>query len=217
MRHARGEFREGIATWLDGRLLHHYLGFRVFQTDLADGDQDRALRGLYDSLAHTTSTHAGFETGVRVYGSRAVDDNMTPHGWWAAEYVAFLRNMLVREDGAGITLASVLAPGWLEPGKTVAVKRARTPFGPLSYELQATSGGARLTWDADVTPGTRVRVAVPQWVSDVEAPGLDRRERWITLGDRSGSLEIRWDRGRASESYSEAVTRLRASYRRRGR
>jgi len=217
MRHARGEFREGIATWLDGRLLHHYLGFRVFQTDLADGDQDRALRGLYDSLAHTTSTHAGFETGVRVYGSRAVDDNMTPHGWWAAEYVAFLRNMLVREDGAGITLASVLAPGWLEPGKTVAVKRARTPFGPLSYELQATSGGARLTWDADVTPGTRVRVAVPQWVSDVEAPGLDRRERWITLGDRSGSLEIRWNRGRASESYSEAVTRLRASYRRRGR
>ena len=217
MRHARGQFREGIATWLNGRLLHHYLGFRVFQTDLADADQDRALRGLYDSLAHTTATHAGFETGVRVYGSRAVDDNMTPHGWWAAEYVAFLRNMLVREDGDGITLMSAVAPHWLAPGKAVAVKRARTPYGPLSYELRATSDGARLTWDADVAPGTRIRVAVPQWVRDVEAPGLDRRERWITLRERSGTLRIRWERGAARESYGEAVTRLRASYRRRGR
>ena len=217
MRHARGEFREGIATWLDGRLLHHYLGFRVFQTDLADGDQDRALRGLYDSLAHTTTTHAGFETGVRAYGSRAVDDNMTPHGWWAAEYVAFLRNMLVREDGAGVTLLSAVAPDWLKPGRTIGVKRARTPFGPIAFELRATSDGAELTWDADVTPGTRVRLAVPQYVSAVRAPGLDRRGRYITLGERNGKLEIEWKRGRASESYSEAVTRLRASYRRRGR
>lgn len=217
MRHARGEFREGIATWLDGRLLHHYLGFRVFQTDLADGDQDRALRGLYDSLAHTTSTHAGFETGVRVYGSRAVDDNMTPHGWWAAEYVAFLRNMLVREDGAGITLLSAAAPHWLKPGKTIGVKRGKTIYGPISYELRATSDGAELTWDADVQPGTRVRLAVPQWVSNVSAPGLDRRGRFITLPNRSGSIDIDFKLGGARESYSEAVTRLRASYRRRGR
>ena len=217
MRHARGEFREGIATWLDGRLLHHYLGFRVFQTDLADGDQDRALRGLYDSLAHTTATHSGFETGVRVYGSRAVDDNMTPHGWWAAEYVAFLRNMLVREDPGGITLLSAAAPHWLKPGRTIGVKRGKTTYGPLSYELRATNDGARLTWDADVKPGTRVRLTVPQWVSDVSAPGLDRRGRYITLPERSGTIDIDFKLGGARESYSEAVTRLRASYRRRGR
>ena len=217
MRHARGKFREGIATWLDGRLLHHYLGFRVFQTDLADGDQDRALRGLYDSLAHTTATHAGFETGVRVYGSRAVDDNMTPHGWWAAEYISFIRNMLVREDGAGLTLFSLVAPHWIEPGKTVGVRRARTPYGPVTIEMKATGDGATLAWDADVTPGTRLRVAVPQWVRDVQAQGIDRRGRFITLTERNGKLDVKWKLGRASESYSEAVTRLRSSYRRRGR
>ena len=217
MRHARGKFREGIATYLDRRLLHHYLGFRVFQTDLADNDQDRALRGLYDTLAHTTATHAGFETGVRVYGSRAVDDNMTPHGWWAAEYVAFVRNMLVREDGRGLTLLSLVAPDWLKPGRTVGAKRVPTPYGYTSFELRATDDGATLTWDADVTPGTRVRVAVPEWVRDVRAPGLDRRGRFITLSEPGGSMRIQWKRGRASESYGEAVARLRASYRRRGR
>src|SRR5207249_5405347 len=86
MHHARANFAEGIATYNDGRNLHDYLGFRVFETDLAAGAQSRVVDGLYSELAHTTSTHAGFETGVRVYGSRAVDDNMTPHGWFTAEY-----------------------------------------------------------------------------------------------------------------------------------
>lgn len=217
MRRARGRFREGIATYLDGRLLHHYLGFRVFQTDLADNDQDRSLRGLYDTLAHTTSTHAGFETGVRVYGSRAVDDNMTPHGWFAAEYAAFVRNMLVREDGAGITLLSLVAPHWLAPGRTVAARRVPTLYGDVDVALRSTRDGAELRWDADVPEGTRLRFAVPDWVRDVDAEGLDRRRRWITLGGRSGALEIRWRRSDARESYGEAVQRLRSSYRRRGR
>src|SRR4051794_31965373 len=46
MRHARNDFAEGIATYLDGRLLHDYLGFRVFETDLAAGNQQRAVDGL---------------------------------------------------------------------------------------------------------------------------------------------------------------------------
>ena len=130
MRHARAKFAEGIATYLDRRLLHDYLGFRVFETDLAAGNQQRAVDGLYASLAHTTATNGGFETGVRVYGSRAVDDNMTPHGWFAAEYVTFLRNMLVRELGDGVVLMSAVSPTWLKPGETVSVHDAPTTYGP---------------------------------------------------------------------------------------
>ena len=46
MRHVRNNFAEGIATYLDGRLLHDYLCFRVFETDLAAGNQQAAVDGL---------------------------------------------------------------------------------------------------------------------------------------------------------------------------
>src|SRR5205085_4237501 len=45
MRHARTRFREGVATYVNGRDLHDYLGFRVFETELAGGDQTRAVAG----------------------------------------------------------------------------------------------------------------------------------------------------------------------------
>ncbi|MEA2495832.1 MAG: hypothetical protein QOJ29_3743, partial [Thermoleophilaceae bacterium] len=157
MRHARARFKEGIATYLDGRLLHDYLGFRVFETDLAAGNQQRAVDGLYASLAHTTATNGGFETGVRVYGSRAVDDNMTPHGWFAAEYVSFVRNMLVREAGDGIDLMSALSPTWLKPGESVSVHDAPTTYGKVSFTLRPAGDGARLEWHADVPEGTPIR------------------------------------------------------------
>ena len=94
---ARAHFREGLATYGEFHNLHHYLGFRVWQTELVRGEQAKVVQGLYDSLAHTTNTNGGFETGVRPYARRSVDDNLAPHGWFAAELVALLRNMLVRE------------------------------------------------------------------------------------------------------------------------
>ena len=61
--HARSHFREGIATYFHGRLLHDYLGFRVFETELERGEQPQVVDGLYSELAHTTATGGGFEYG----------------------------------------------------------------------------------------------------------------------------------------------------------
>lgn len=47
---ARRRFREGIATWGPRRVLHGYLGFRVFETELERGEQAKVIAGLYASL-----------------------------------------------------------------------------------------------------------------------------------------------------------------------
>jgi hypothetical protein len=217
IRHARSEFAEGIATYLDRRLLHDYLGFRVFETELAAGNQQRAIDGLYASLAHTTATNGGFETGVRVYGSRAVDDNMTPHGTFAAEYVTLLRNMLVREQADGIVLMSALSPTWLKPGEAVSVHDAPTTFGKVSFTLRPTDDGARLEWHADVPEGTSIRWPLPGFASDVKADHLEKGGRSILLPDRSGTLTVHWKLGGPSASYAGQVQQLRSAYRRRGK
>jgi hypothetical protein len=217
MKRARSRFAEGVATYNDGRNLHDYLGFRVFQTDLAAGAQQRVVDGLYAELAHTTATHAGFETGVRVYGSRAVDDNMTPHGWYAAEFAMLVRNMLVRERGDGIALMSALSPAWLKPGEAVAIHDAPTAYGPLSFTLRIRDEGARLEWHADVPDGTALRWPLPDWAHDVKAAGLQKDGQTILLPARTGTLDVRWRLDRPSVSYDRTVDELKAAYRRRGR
>ena len=210
VRHVRRRFREGIATYLDGRLLHHYLGFRVLQTELLGGRQRRVVRGLYDALAHTTATHGGFETGIHPGGSRSVDDNPSPHGWYAAEYVALLRNMLVREEGRRIVLGSALSPAWLRPGRAVRIGGAPTPAGRVSFSLHARRGGAVLRWRAPA--GADMSLTVPAGVRDVRARGLDRRRRSIRLGRPAGRIAIRWRLGARTDTYVSAVRRLRRSY-----
>lgn len=211
LRHARADFREGLATWRGQ--LHAYLGFRVFQTELRRGEQADVVRGLYDALAHTTATHGGFETSIRPYGDRSSAANLAPHGWFAAEYVALLRNMLVREDGDGLVLMSALSPAWLRPGERVAVRSAPTTRGRVSYVLESRAGGATLRWEADVPDGTSLRWTVPGAARDVAAPGL--RGRTIELPGRSGQIQVRWRLAGDAPTYAGAVARLVRNYRAR--
>jgi hypothetical protein len=210
---ARAAFREGIATYLAGTDLHGYLGFRVFETELLRGDQRSVVDGLYASLAHTSSTHGGFETGIRVFGKRSVDDNMTPHGWFAAEYVALVRNMLVREDGDGLVLLSALSPQWLQPGCVVALTRAPTVPGRVSFRLRALRDGAVLTWSAPRVP---LRWPVPEWVTAVRAAGLRPDGRTIELPGPRGRLRVHWRLGPTRLSFAKTVAQLRVAYRARG-
>jgi hypothetical protein len=215
LRHARRRFREGLATWLDGRVLHHYLGFRVLQTELRRGEQDRVVRGLYAALAHTTATHGGWETGIHPYGSRSVDDNMSPHGWWAAEYVALLRNMLVREQGDGVVLGSALPPGWLGSGKTIRVGGAPTTRGRVSWSLRSGRRGAVLSWSAPA--GVSMTFRIPSAVREAAAPGLARGARSLQLPTARGRMRLRWRLVRRGPTYARAVEVLRRGYARRGR
>jgi hypothetical protein len=210
LQRVRQRFREGIATYSDTRLLHHYLGFRVFQTELLRNEQAKVVQGLYDELAHTTGTGAGFEAGTAPFGDRIVDDVTVPHGWFAAEYVALVRNMLVRESGNDVYLMSALSPSWLRPGKRVSVSGAPTTRGGVSFTLTGTPGGAVLSWRTGVRAGTRLLWPVPFAARNVQARGL--RRGVIALPGRSGRLVVRWRLVGAAPTFQSTFDSLMRRY-----
>ena len=152
------KWREGISTWgtnawviktrgqagidVDPGTLHHYETYNVTQTALACGMQRDVLEDLYSALAHTSATHAGFEMGTRPWGERDVSGNYTPHGWFAARTIELVRNMLVREEGDALHLASCLSPQWVGEGQTIRLKDAPTNFGQVSYVMRSRKDGA---------------------------------------------------------------------------
>jgi hypothetical protein len=211
----RAKFKEGIATYLDGQLLHTYVGFRVFETELLLNRQENVVKGMYSSLAHTSATNGTFEAVVGPFSDRIADDGTVPHGWFAAEYVTLIRNMLVREDGdAALVLLGALSPSWLEPGKRVAVQRVPTPRGTVDVSLVSKQGGATLKWNIpNLAAGTRVRVPVPYSVTDVKAKGYSKTTGFITLTGRSGTLDIAWTlKPGARPSYATTYTALMDAY-----
>ena len=206
--HARSRFREGIATYGEPKLLHAYLGYRVLETQLLRGEAAAVVRGLYNELAHTTSSNAWFETGIRPFGSRTVDTGTVPHGWWAAEYVTLLRNMLVREQGNGVVLMSALSPSWLVPGKVVEVRNAPTELGRVSSRLRAKRGGARLTWRSR---SGRLSWPLPYGVREARAPGLSGGV--IRLRGRSGALNVTWTlAGGSTLTFEKVAAALLTAY-----
>jgi hypothetical protein len=140
--HARGQFTEGQMTYADRDTIHGYLGFDVPMTELQRGENERALDALLSAAAHTTAANGGFEYGSasrRDYGK-----NLSPHGCWAAKYIALLRDSLIREEGDTLHLGSALSPAWVEPGQSVRVLHAPTDFGTVDYTLQGQKYGAKL-------------------------------------------------------------------------
>ncbi len=209
IRRARSGFREGIATYA-GRL-HDYTGFRIFETELARGEQAAVVDGLYAELAHSTGTWGGFESDIRPGGSRSSAANLTPHGTYAAELATLIRNMLVRDDGAGgVTLLGAVPGGWLAPGRMVSVRRAPTARGRVSFVLRSRSGGASLRWTAPA--GTQLSWPVPYAVSGLRASGGRLRRGVLLLPGPTGSVRVTWRLRPGGPTLAGVVGGLRRSY-----
>ena len=181
------------------------------------GDPARARRpalGRQGPLRRARARHDDARRlGARQRAPRR--SNLTPNGWWAAELVTLVRNMLVREEGDGLVLLSAIPPRWLRPGaKPTVVESAPTGFGPVSVTLRPLRGGAELRWRAP--KGVALRWPVPIWVRDVRGARLSADRRSIVLpASGSGRLRVRWTlRSTASPepAYARAVSVLRNKY-----
>ena len=233
LRAAQARYAEGIMTYGDGRFLHHYLTIKNTLTEVVrDDNQDQieATRELYALLLHTSSTQAGFEFAMRPWGERNFQDNLAPHGWFAAEYRTLLRQMLLREDGNDLHLLSVLSPAWIGPGKTIAIANAPTRFGPVAFTLtQPDATHATLTLRTRFTTALgqsaprRLIVPIP-WFLRVTAAEADGKPIAVSNGTLSLSpdtheLHLQWSHipaaPGASLSYDHAVTAYKAEYARR--
>jgi hypothetical protein len=215
---ARAHMAEGLPTYLGGRELHDYLGFRIFQTELAAGDPADAVAGLYAELAHTTATDGGWETGIAPYGGRASATNLAPHGTFAAEYVALLRNMLVADTPAGgVRLLAGASPAWLAPGQRITVTAAPTDHGAISFTERSTRRGETLAWNDALAAGTPLSWVLPWWARDARTTGGPVRGGAIVLHGDAGSATVTFGGRRPAQSYVRTVDALNAAYRAHGR
>ncbi|HMD51949.1 MAG TPA: hypothetical protein VKG62_04485, partial [Solirubrobacteraceae bacterium] len=215
---ARAHMAEGLATYEHGHSLHDYLAFSIFQTELLGGDVSDALAGLYSELAHTTSTDGGWEWGIAPYGTRASEVNLSPHGTFAGDYVALLRDMLVADTpGGGVSLLAGASPAWLAPGEHITVTAAPTARGVISFSERSSARGETLTWQSDLVRGTALTWTLPWWARDAHlASGAPVGSR-VALPSASGSIAVTFAGRRPSQSYAATVAALNASYRARSR
>jgi hypothetical protein len=207
------KWREGISTWgtnawvikermkqgveEDPGTLHHYQMYNLTQTALACGMQRDVLEDLYSALVHTSATHAGFEMGTAPWGARDVVGNYPPHGWFAARTVELVRNMLVREEGQSLHLASCLSPQWIGPGQVVRLKNAATDFGTISFVMRSRADGA----DVDLETNWRqspssVVFHIPYFVkldsATVDGKRIAAKGGELTLAAGARHLNLTW-------------------------
>lgn len=135
----RGGLVAGIAQF--HRMADHAYTYGYWLNCLQRDDVKRAILGLYGSLAYGMSrdTYAAVECTSIQTGENYW---MLPHTYSNTQQLRLLRNMLVREDGDTLWLGQAIPRGWLAPGKRVAVNKAPTTFGPLSYSIEPNADGS---------------------------------------------------------------------------
>lgn len=189
------------ADWSKPRkaLLHHYELFNVLEPMLALGMDREAITDFYSFLLHTGSTQSGFEYDLWAWRDRFPHDNYPPHGWCAARFNEFLRNLLVREDTEKplLHLASALSPLWLPKGKEIRVENAPTDFGVISYKINSRSAGAEIAMQSNWRQAPSELVFHVPWflkVTSAKADGktIEVKDRLIHLPAATRHLSLAW-------------------------
>ncbi|MGH9600527.1 MAG: hypothetical protein ACRD27_11735 [Terracidiphilus sp.] len=195
LQHVRKEYAEGLMTYA-GRL-HDYIGFKNTETELILEQQPQVIQDLYAVLAHTSSTRAGWEVGPLPWTTRDFGRDLAPHGWFAADYVALLRNMLLREQGGDLHLLSALSPDWTQPGDTIEVSNAPTEFGKMGMECRFSHSGMSMTLQTRFNrPPARIVVHLP-WFVTVKSATVDGKvtrihDGVLSIPASSRKIEVAW-------------------------
>lgn len=217
----RGRYQEGISTYDNQRYLHDYVGIKNTFTEIIRGDQQESVSDLYALLVHTSSTQEGFEYAIRSWGDRDFADNLTPHGWFAAEFRTMLRNMMVREDGRQMHLLSVMSPEWMGAGKTIRVERAPTEFGEVGFTLtQPDAGSAVIDLQTQWREKPDALVLHLPWFADLKSVTVDGKtvrpqNGAVTLPASARQVRISWTKkaDAPAMSYDAAVEHYKQEYR----
>jgi len=219
------KYREGLMTYGRGLspsdTLHHYLTMKATESFVLQGSQREALEDFYSILAHTGSTHEGFE--MANWRTRDYDGNFPPHGWFAAKFLLLLRDMLVREWRGKLHLFSVLSPAWLVPGGRIEVRGAPTDYGKLTVLAKVLPEGLDVSLEANFWEEPEGIVVHCPWFVEVEGAEADGQrlepKSWRGKGQilevppSTRRIRIRWRRvEEVRMSYEEAVEAYKRYY-----
>ena len=144
-----------------------YLTMQLAFVELRAGDR-RALGRLGWLLGAATPTWTWPEAIHPQLGGGCMGDGH--HGWAAAEFLSFVRALLVQEvltpdGGAGLALCSMLPEGWR--GQGIEVHDAPTHHGVVSFAVRWHGERPVLLWE--LTP----HADAPSVPVRLTAPGLD--------------------------------------------
>ena len=223
LKKVQSKYQEGLTTYGDGRFLHDYLIMKNTLTEIARGEQQQPVKDLYALLVHTSSTQEGFEFAIRPWGNRDFADNLTPHGWFAAEFRITLRDMMVREDEGQLHLLTVMSPAWMGAGKTIRVERAPTEFGVVGFTLtQPDDRSAKIELKTQWREQPKSVLLHLPWfaaVSEVTVDGkrVEQAGGLVRIPADAHEVLLRWSRkGDAPDwAYEQAVHDYEQEYRRR--
>jgi hypothetical protein len=138
-----------------------YLTLQLASVELAAGDR-RALERLQWMVDAATTTSTWPEAiHPQLLGGCMGDGH---HGWAAADFLSFVRNLLVREVPGGLALCSLLPDAWI--GQSIEVHDAPTHAGRLSFAVRWHGERPALLWELDARDGDGAAVTIT-------APGLD--------------------------------------------
>ncbi len=139
-----------------------YLTLQIAACEL-EGENPRAWRRLRWMLDAATPTFTWPEAIHPRLGGGCMGDGH--HGWAAADFLSFIRQVLVRETRSGeLALLTILPPEWA--GQNLEVHEAPTHHGHISYAVRWHGDRPALLWECE-REGVRLTV-----------PGLDRS--WST-------------------------------------
>ncbi len=136
--------------FIDGMLFHDmthaglnaYLSLHVAQAFMANRDK-RALTIAKAVLAKATETFTWPEAIHTQTGGGCMGDGH--HGWAVADWLLFVRNMLIMEQEDTLIITPLIPESWLDWGKRVVVREAPTHFGPVTYSIECRQSEIILT------------------------------------------------------------------------
>ncbi|MDH5620996.1 MAG: hypothetical protein OEY74_02845 [Gammaproteobacteria bacterium] len=125
--------------------INAYLTLHVAQVLLRAGDM-RCLP-LARTVADLASPTGQWPEAIhpRTLGGCMGDGH---HVWAAAEWVLYLRNSFLREEGNKLILASGIPPAWLETRATLSFGPAPTQFGEVIVEVLPRRDSVEVRWQA---------------------------------------------------------------------
>jgi hypothetical protein len=149
-----------------------YLTLQLAFVELEAGDP-RCLDRLDWMLGAATPTLTWPEAIHPQLGGGCMGDGH--HGWAAADFLTFVRRLLIRETPGGLSLCSLLPPAWR--GQPLEVHDAPTHHGRLSFAVRWHGDRPALLWQLDKRNDADVQIV---------APGLD--PSWSTRDAKGDAL-----------------------------
>ena len=176
-----------------GYTAHFSAGYGI--SNLRMGKLDRSLLNFYSMFSYgqarnlyATQEHDNFRLGKNDswYYARQ------PHLHSTSELLRVTTKMLIYEERNAICLAFGIPRAWLEDGKSVAVKRAQTCFGPVSFRIDSRVATGKMHVRVEHQPGggtphtilLKLRHPDGKPISKVEIDG----RKWSDFGPETVTL-----------------------------